>query len=207
MWLESMEMQGKWQMVTEWWGEGLCVTRVVRQRGVACVHVSMCVHARGISVCLYACRYSKSVHAWSVSVFNSTCVCKCVRMCWCVGRQQTGHTPRASFYDACLTENPPVISQTIKHTLDASTSRLRLTLVSPSGYFFSGARQSLAVMKWLASVRSVLAGGSRSAPVTPAASPNMPSKADLRSKQVSCTWNHFRMLDLRNKMFMMMVKN
>lgn len=73
--------------------------------------------------------------------------------------------------------------------------------------FFSGARQSLAVMKWLASVRSVLAGGSRSAPVTPAASPNMPSKADLRSKQVSRTWNRIRMLDLRNKMFMMMVKN
>lgn len=43
----------------------------------------------------------------------------------------------------------------------------------------------LAIMKWLASVRAVLAGGSRSAPVTPAASPNLPSKADLRAKQVS----------------------
>lgn len=44
-------------------------------------------------------------------------------------------------------------------------------------------------MKWLASVRAALAGGSRSAPVTPAASPNLPSKADLRAKQVSCYQN------------------
>lgn len=41
-------------------------------------------------------------------------------------------------------------------------------------------------MKWLASVRAVLAGNSSSAPVTPAASPNLPSKAELRAKQVSC---------------------
>lgn len=61
---------------------------------------------------------------------------------------------------------------------------------------FSGARQGeipptrRTIMKWLASVRSVLTGGSRSAPVTPAASPNMPSKADLRAKQVGCEQDH-----------------
>lgn len=60
-------------------------------------------------------------------------------------------------------------------------------------------------MKWLASVRSVLTGGSRSAPVTPAASPNMPSKADLRAKQVGCERNYNTMLDLRNRMLMMTV--
>lgn len=40
-------------------------------------------------------------------------------------------------------------------------------------------------MKWLASVRAALAGSSSSAPVTPAVSPDLPSKADLRAKQVS----------------------
>lgn len=54
-------------------------------------------------------------------------------------------------------------------------------------------------MKWLASVRAMLAGGSRSAPVTPAASPNMPSRADLHAKRVSC--KHVRMLDLESRMF------
>lgn len=44
--------------------------------------------------------------------------------------------------------------------------------------------QRLGTMKWLASVRAAFAGGSRSAPVTPAASPNMPSRADQRAKQV-----------------------
>ncbi|CAB1428023.1 unnamed protein product [Pleuronectes platessa] len=39
-------------------------------------------------------------------------------------------------------------------------------------------------MKWLASVRAVFAGGSRSAPLTPAASPVIPSKADLHFKQL-----------------------
>lgn len=53
-------------------------------------------------------------------------------------------------------------------------------------------------MKWLASVRAVLAGGSRSAPVTPAASPNLPSKADLRAKQVSCNQNYNRTLEKPN---------
>ncbi|XP_051248275.1 neuron navigator 3 isoform X6 [Dicentrarchus labrax] len=47
-------------------------------------------------------------------------------------------------------------------------------------------------MKWLASVRAVLTGGSRSAPVTPAASPNMPSKADRHAKQIYTDWaNHY----------------
>lgn len=55
----------------------------------------------------------------------------------------------------------------------------------------------LTIMKWLASVRAVLAGGSRSAPVTPAASPNLPSKADLRTKQVSCTQKSGCVLELR----------
>lgn len=116
-------------------------------------------------------------------------------MCVCVCVQQTGHTPRASFCDACLTENPPVITN---HQV--RTGRIRFQAPFDScilfwrlfffPFSFPGAHQSLAVMKWLASVRSVLAGGSRSAPVTPAASPNMPSKADLRSKQVSRAWNH-----------------
>ncbi len=60
----------------------------------------------------------------------------------------------------------------------------------------------LTTMKWLASVRAVLAGGSRSAPVTPAASPNIPSKTDLHAKEVSCKQNPNRMLDLRSRMFM-----
>lgn len=46
-----------------------------------------------------------------------------------------------------------------------------------------------AIMKWLASVRAMLAGGSRSAPVSPAASPVLPSKADLHAKQVRCLRN------------------
>lgn len=62
-------------------------------------------------------------------------------------------------------------------------------------------------MKWLASVRAALAGGSRSAPVTPAASPVVPSKADLHAKQVSCEQNPGRMPDLRSRMLMVMVKN
>lgn len=53
-------------------------------------------------------------------------------------------------------------------------------------------------MKWLSSVRAVLAGGSRSAPVTPAASPNLPSKADLHAKQVSSKQNHNWMLEKQN---------
>lgn len=53
-------------------------------------------------------------------------------------------------------------------------------------YYFFYKILHTANMKWLASVRAVLAGSSSSAPVTLAASPNLPSKADLRAKQVSC---------------------
>lgn len=62
-------------------------------------------------------------------------------------------------------------------------------------------------MKWLTSVRTALAGGSRSAPATPAASPNMPSKADQHAKQVSCKQNPERVSDLRNRALTVMVRN
>lgn len=77
-------------------------------------------------------------------------------------------------------------------------------LLNPLLDTFSGARQvetpisHLAIMKWLSSVRAVLAGGSRSAPVTPAASPKPPSKADLHAKQVSSKQNRNWMLEKQN---------
>lgn len=79
-------------------------------------------------------------------------------------------------------------------------------LLNPLLDTFSGARQvetpisHLAIMKWLSSVRAVLAGGSRSAPVTPAASPKPPSKADLHAKQVSKQANKIAIGCLRNRM-------
>ncbi|XP_061617812.1 neuron navigator 3 isoform X8 [Phyllopteryx taeniolatus] len=47
-------------------------------------------------------------------------------------------------------------------------------------------------MKWLSSVRAVLAGGSHSAPVTPVGSPSVQSKEDLNAKQIYTDWaNHY----------------
>eukprot|EP00064_Thunnus_orientalis_P005368 superscaffoldBa00000521_g5382 len=76
----------------------------------------------------------------------------------CVRWKPSGHTPRQSLWAPFDT----------------------------SGHFLGHVRVKFPrlTMKWLASVRAMLPGGSRSAPVTPAASPNMPSKADLHAKQL-----------------------
>lgn len=73
------------------------------------------------------------------------------------------------------------------------TSACFFFFFSPSEVVFSSGQSlghiwakflHLTIMKWLSSVRAMLARGSRSAPVSPVASPNLPCKADLRAKQV-----------------------
>lgn len=86
-----------------------------------------------------------------------------------------------------------LLDRTRGRTSLSSSSRLSSTLSSllQDAFFFSGTpwannpHPPTIAMKWLASVRSMLAGGSRSAPATPAASPTMSSKADQHAKQVS----------------------
>lgn len=71
--------------------------------------------------------------------------------------------------------------------------QLSLTPRSPLWVSFTSEHTRLdfiPAMKWLASVRAALSGVSRSAPATPVASPNPPSKAELRAKQVSARRNH-----------------